>query len=507
MTKRILPVLCVGVLIAATSSVFADDVKLKNGKVLTDVNVIKETKTYYKFRQLNGDVIRYNKDAVLEVIKKPTFWDEFKKRKKTLKKKDATGLFQLAVWAKQNGLKKDWRPTLKLVLKINKNHEEANRAMGNVLLEGKWVSAKDAQRLRQRALEADYKARGWKRKGGKFVSPAEFSRHEGGWVEHDGHWVDKKLFARIRSNKLKWFEGRWVGPKSLKKMRSGLRLLENRWLPIEDLNDMHSSMENPWVIRFNQVEIRGTSYHPKVVLAAKIANSVYKELIHVFGEEADTYGKNGPLRIYLNKSGETYNEFSKSLPQTDWESYNSSSFGAWFSSQHAKGGAGVTYYHDEEYLRAWIGYTTAMAYLARLTHSGQLETSLAIALASYGASFHGGKFAPAAAFFGRYLRAVKYIDNPQNAASGYLDGLVFLSASTIENRIARAGLLMHFYQQKNPDAFAKQVSRFLSGSGTAESLVKECRGATKDEELDREFRVFARDFSINYKPWKIEDGD
>jgi hypothetical protein len=498
MKNTILPTICVCSLLFATSFVLADDVKLKSGKVIKDVNLIKKTKRFYKFRQLNGQEMKLSVDSVAEVIEKPTLWDEFKKRKKALKPKDAKGFFELAVWAKEKGLKKDWRPVMKQVLKIDKKHEGANKAMGRVLHDGKWISKKEADRARQKAMEADYKARGWKRKGGKYVSPAEYSKSKGGWTLHEGHWVDKKEYENIKSKKLTWYEGRWVGPKTLARMKNGERKLEGRWLPIEDLNEMHASWDNPWKIKLDSVGIVSICKHPTVLSAAKIAAETYKELIHVYGEEADIYGKKGPLFIFLASDGQEYNKFAQGTPQTEWEAANGNNFGAWYSTSR---GGGVAFYHSPEYLRFWVSYATALAYGARLTNEAQIGTNLMVALASYGCAFHEGKFAPNDWYFRKYFQNTSWLDDAKQRPSSIISGVIFTGGNA-ENPVARAGLIMHYLQQKNPEAFAKGVSRFLAGSGTEDSLIDACLGKQNREKFDGDFENFAKRFSASYKPWK-----
>ena len=500
MTNRKLPFVCIFALLLASSFAIADEVKLKSGKVIKDVNLIKKTKRFYKFRQINGQEMRVSVDSVVEVIKKETVWDEYKKRKKGLKSKDAEGFFTLAMWAKEQGLKKDWRDALKRALKIDRNHVAANEAAGKVRHKGKWVSKKDVEREKKKAMAADYKARGWKRLGDTFVSPAEITKQKGGWTQHQGHWVDKKTLDRIESKKLVWMEGRWVGPKTMARMKAGERKAEGRWLPIEDLNAMHDSFELPWKINLGRVEIRSIASHQSTVLAAKFAEQTYRELFQIYGEEPDVYGKKGPLVVYLADSAKAYNQFATQQNQTQWEADNSNCFGAWHSSD---GGGGVTFYHNQDYLRFWVAYATGLAYAGRLTSEGMLATNLMTAIASYGCYLHKGKFAPTPWFFGRFIQNTKWLDNPNSRGSGMISALTF-KGGQLEYPIARGGLFLQFLKQKNPAAFSTSMSRFLLGRASADSLVRKCVGEIKSEMLEGQFENFVRAFIENYKPVKRE---
>ena len=492
--------LTLALLLMAPQAILADDVKLKSGKVIKDVNLIKKTKRFYRFRKVSGEEIRIKIDAVAEIIKKPTAWDEFKARRKALPKKDADAWYELAMWAREHGLKKDWKPTLKHVLKIDKNHARANEALGNVLVDGRWLSAREARRARERAMEATYKARRWKKHGGRWVSRAEYSRLKNGWQEIDGHWVPAKLARKIKAKKLTWYEGEWVNEKQLEKMKQGYRPFEGRMLPVEDLNEIHSAPDSPWVLNLGHVEVHSTLKWPMVMKAARMAEDIYGGLVKLFGEEPDIYGDDGALVLAVGADIEEYRGLCHQYAQTPWEVNASNSFGAFYSTSAGPGGLAVTYYHDENYLRFWIGYALGQAFTGRLAGAAQVESPLVVALGGHGACLHEGAYAPNAWFFNRYIKTAPGILN--EPAHKTLDALTLSPGGDTEFRIARGGFFIHYLRERHPKAFEEALTEFISGRGNEDTFLKTCEENLDEEAFDSDFQAFAREFIGSYKPWR-----
>ena len=99
--------------------------------------------------------------------------------KESAASKDADALFQVAKWANEKGLVADAKRLYQAVLKLKPDHQDANLAVGNQLVEGKWLAAKDAEVARKKAMAVEYAAKG-------FVEVA------GVWVEKDNKCGVKK---------------------------------------------------------------------------------------------------------------------------------------------------------------------------------------------------------------------------------------------------------------------------------------------------------------------------
>jgi hypothetical protein len=75
---------------------------------------------------------------------------------------DAEGWFELALWARDQGLNTQARQALEHVLAVNPNHTGAHQASGHVLQGGRWMTPEDG-----------YRARGFVPFEGSWMSPAE----------------------------------------------------------------------------------------------------------------------------------------------------------------------------------------------------------------------------------------------------------------------------------------------------------------------------------------------
>ena len=96
--------------------------------------------------------------VILSLLAAPAAAQSKSKLKKELKtmekaaKKDPDQLFAAGEWAKDNGLEKEAEKIFKRVIKFDKGHAGANLALGNEEVDGVWMPAKQAQKLRAKAL-------------------------------------------------------------------------------------------------------------------------------------------------------------------------------------------------------------------------------------------------------------------------------------------------------------------------------------------------------------------
>jgi len=73
--------------------------------------------------------------------------DEFKKRLAAIDQKDPDALVELALWAKQNGMRLQANALLRKALRRDPDHEKARAALGYVKHDGKWLSKREAAEL------------------------------------------------------------------------------------------------------------------------------------------------------------------------------------------------------------------------------------------------------------------------------------------------------------------------------------------------------------------------
>jgi hypothetical protein len=86
----------------------------------------------------------------------------YRSRAASLKSNDAEGWFELALWARNQGLNTQARRALDHVLAVHPNHAGAHQALGHVLQGGRWMTR-----------EEGYLARGFVPFEGSWITPAE----------------------------------------------------------------------------------------------------------------------------------------------------------------------------------------------------------------------------------------------------------------------------------------------------------------------------------------------
>lgn len=146
-------------LLTVSGSVAADEVRLANGGRLS--GMAREDGDQIVVRMGAGDVILRKADVVA-VIPGWTLLHEYDEK---LERAEAAGapsaLFELAVWARDNGLFRYVSPLLARVVAAAPDHAEAHRLLGHVPHEGKWMTEDER-----------FRARGYVRFRGSWV-PAE----------------------------------------------------------------------------------------------------------------------------------------------------------------------------------------------------------------------------------------------------------------------------------------------------------------------------------------------
>lgn len=146
---------------AATSVVVADEIILTSGGKLTGIareeggNVVVET---------GYGTVTLSKDMVVSIDKtKKSKLQEFKELVATAKGlATAQQLYDLARWAKENGLPKYHRDYLQKTIEQDPDHEFARRELGYQLYNGKWMTSQEVML-----------AKGFILFEGKWVTPSE----------------------------------------------------------------------------------------------------------------------------------------------------------------------------------------------------------------------------------------------------------------------------------------------------------------------------------------------
>ncbi len=119
----------------------ADVIHYKDGRTL-EGRIIERTATELVVETDFGTV-RVALSKVDRVEARTTAAEELATRRAEIAAGDATGLFGLAVWARDHELRKEERALLLEVIAADADHELANRALGRRRLDGRWFEPED----------------------------------------------------------------------------------------------------------------------------------------------------------------------------------------------------------------------------------------------------------------------------------------------------------------------------------------------------------------------------
>jgi len=114
-----------------------DEVVLKNGSKLE--GTVQEEGGKVRVEVGSGSIV-VDRSDVVSISRPDREIQEFDRRLGALKPDDAEGAYQIAVWARQNGLRSRSDRLMRSVLDINPNHEGARLSQGYVLYKGAWLT-------------------------------------------------------------------------------------------------------------------------------------------------------------------------------------------------------------------------------------------------------------------------------------------------------------------------------------------------------------------------------
>jgi hypothetical protein len=183
------------------------------------------------------------------------------KTKETAAKKDPEAIFEVGKWAAEKALADDAKRLFQSVLKLKPDHAGANEAVGNQLVEGKWIPAKEAEALRKKAQAAEFAAKGLVEVGGVWVEKDKVDDARKGIFHHEGDVVTKDEFAAFNAGKVRHPEtGEFIDAKNLEKAQNKYYPIgnEGRWVDEKEADTYHSEVKRPWVVRTGKGTILST---------------------------------------------------------------------------------------------------------------------------------------------------------------------------------------------------------------------------------------------------------
>jgi hypothetical protein len=138
----------------------ADDVLLKGGGRISG-RILSRTDTSVQV-DVGVGIITVSMANVASIEERRSILDDYQERASAVRPDDVPGWLQLARWSQSEGLRTQARRIYERVLTLDPQNVEANQALGNVLVEGRWVSEQES-----------YRARGYVQFEGAWITPAE----------------------------------------------------------------------------------------------------------------------------------------------------------------------------------------------------------------------------------------------------------------------------------------------------------------------------------------------
>jgi hypothetical protein len=144
---------------------FADDVYLKGGGKVSG-RIVQRTETLVEV-EVGAGKVGVPANRVDRIVEGRSALDGYYERAGRLAPADREGWAALGRWASDQGLPSQAREAYHRVLAIDPNDAEANQALGNVQVGGRWMTEDDSNR-----------ARGYVQFEGEWMTPAEQARLE-----------------------------------------------------------------------------------------------------------------------------------------------------------------------------------------------------------------------------------------------------------------------------------------------------------------------------------------
>ena len=154
--KKLIPILVLFV----PGVLFADEVFLKDAGSISG-RIVEQNETTVKV-DIGDGFIAVPMARVDRIEKGRSPLDEYADRAAKLSPQDVDGWKNLARWAYKQGYPGQARDACNKVLAVAPNDPEVRKALGFVMLDGKWVT-----------LEESYRAKGYVKFEGEWMTPAE----------------------------------------------------------------------------------------------------------------------------------------------------------------------------------------------------------------------------------------------------------------------------------------------------------------------------------------------
>ena len=480
---------------------YADDIKLKDGRVLTNVKVLKKTQKYWRIELVDGNRMRIDPADVIEHVEKETVGDVFQKKQAEIGRKDAKALFELAKWGMEQGCTKHAKKVLARVIKLEPEHAEARAMLGHVKCDdGRWRYGKALERYQAKKEEARLTAMGWVKVKGRMVDPFTAKCLNAGLVEHEGRWYTKEDLAKVKRGMFQ-VDGVWYEAKEKEKVDGGQRKVGAGWVSIADLDEKHRNDDDPWEIPSEHfLLVSSISYDKNKALLEQL-EMLWKPLTELCGDAPLTVGRDDKLKIVVRKNLDSYREFSQKHTVDDRTSLYSSALGGFYSPRDK---IVVTYYYSMEYLAQWTQHGAAHAFLDAIGDYRRMPSNMYEAIGAYFQGFHGGTYRPYESIWWNGLREWKPERSPREILNAFILDPRGKSAQENERDMARIGMAFRFLQGAFPDIVKAWMRKYIRGSAAQPDLMEAIEVAAAGRDLEAEFAEYVAEFLKGYEKPRLE---
>lgn len=160
MKNTLLPILLLALLVGAPSAPRADVVYLTSGGKL-EGRIVEQTESSIEV-DIGAGSLTFPMSSVERIEEGRSQLDDYDERVRGLAENDRDGWLELAQWASSVGLGTQSLRAYEHVLTLDPSNPEANRALGRVEVDGRWMTEDEA-----------YRARGYVMFEGQWMTPAE----------------------------------------------------------------------------------------------------------------------------------------------------------------------------------------------------------------------------------------------------------------------------------------------------------------------------------------------
>ncbi len=188
---RITPILAIRVLtvvVLLSCLARADVIHYKDGRTLEGTISARTATDITVTTEFGKVVVPLSKVARIE--EKRTAAQEFAARRADVPAGDAAALFELALWARDNGLVADSRALLREVIALVPDHSLANESLGRVKVGDRWLDPAEVEEY-VKQHEAEQRAAGLLWEDGGWQPEAQVMRQRGFIRVHD-EWIARR---------------------------------------------------------------------------------------------------------------------------------------------------------------------------------------------------------------------------------------------------------------------------------------------------------------------------